>query len=337
METRREFLNAAALTAFSAAVAPLAAGPPARDEISLAAWSLVRSFRGGKWKTLDLPRICREQLGIGAVEFVNTLMENPLMPYLNQLKRAGQQHNVAFVRIMVDGEGDMAAVDRNDRMEAARAHRKWVDVAHYLGCKDIRCNMRGGAADWKTDKDLVKRAAESFNNLLEYAAVANIEVVIENHGGASSNPDILVAVMKAVNNPRFGTLPDFGNINPGDDRVEVVRKLMPYAKGVSVKAAWQPDGTNLIGGLEQIIKAAQDSGFHGYWGIESSYGRERRERPQQPAGGAQAGRPRAQQGARPGAGAPQQAEGSPDELFQNELKGVQLTKAVLERTVFKKS
>ena len=104
--------------------------------------------------------------------------------------------------------------------------------------------MRGGLADWKQDKDLVKRAAESFHNLLEYAQGSGLDIIIENHGGPSSDPDVLVGVMKAVNNPRFGTLPDFGNINEGDDRYEVIRRIMPYAKGVSVKAAWSADGTH---------------------------------------------------------------------------------------------
>ena len=323
MQSRREFMSSAAAAAAATALAggPLAAQTKqARDQISLAEWSLVRSFRAGKWKTLELPKICRQQLGIGAIEFVNTLFENPLMPYLQQLKRRGKDSGVTFVRIMCDAEGDMAAVEKDVRMASARAHRKWVDIAYELGCTDIRCNMRGGAQDYKTDKDLVKRAAESFSNLLEYAMSAKIDVVIENHGGASSDPDILVAVMKAVNNPHFGTLPDYGNMNPGADREDVLRKILPYAKGVSVKASWNPDGTNVFGDLEKLIKLTQESGFHGYWGIESSYARG----------------PRPGPGQRPQAAAPEGPQLSPDEAFQNEVKGVLMTKAVLERVVLKK-
>lgn len=320
MQSRREFMSGAAMAAAAATVAggALAAQTkPVADRISLAQWSLVRSFRAGKWKTLELPKICREQLGISAVELVNALMENPLMRYLQQLKRAGKDNGVTFVRIMCDAEGDMAAVEKDVRMASARAHRKWVDIACELGCTDIRCNMRGGAEDWKTDKDLVKRAAESFGNLLEYATAAKIDVVIENHGGASSDPDVLVALMKAVNNPHFGTLPDYGNLNPGADREEVLRRMLPYAKGVSVKASWSPDGTNATGDLEKLLRITQASGFHGYWGIESNYARE----------------PRPVPGQRRKAEGPQL---SPDQAFQNDVKGVLMTKAVLERVVLKK-
>ncbi len=308
MHTRREFLTTVAAGAALAAA-------PARDEISLAEWSINRSFFvNRRWRNLEVPQICRETFGIGALEFVNQFFENPVMGYLNQLKRNGKESDVRFVRIMVDGEGNMAAADRKERMEAAVAHRKWVDIAHYLGCDDIRCNMRGGLPDWKQDKDLVQRTAESFRDLLDYAKGSGLNIVIENHGGASSDPDVLVGVMKAVNDPRFGTLPDFGNINQGDDRYEVIRRIVPYAKGVSVKAAWSADGTHPLWDLEKLIKICQDSGFPGYWGIESSFGR------------------LPQRGQRP----PAETLTS-DQLWSNEVKGVQLTKAVLERTVFKRA
>ncbi len=302
---RREFLAAAGMAGAAAAAAP------ARDQISLAAWSINRSFfLYHRWKNTDLPAICRKEFGIGALEFVNQFFENPVMNYLNQLKRAGRDNNVAFVRIMVDGEGNMAAPDKAERMAAAVAHRKWVDIAHYLGCRDIRCNMRGGMQDWKKDTGIVQRAAEAFNDLLEYAKGSGLDIIIENHGGASSDPDVLVALMKAVNNPRFGTLPDFGNVNPGDDHATVLRRLLPYAKGVSVKAAWAPDGTHPAWDLEKLIGICREAGFHGYWGIESSYGRQGRDR-----------------------GAEKTM--SADEIWAAEVKGVMLTKAVLEKTVFK--
>jgi L-ribulose-5-phosphate 3-epimerase len=305
MTSRRDFLATAALAGAAAAA------PAAKDQISLAAWSINRSFFvNHRWKNLDLPRICREQLGIGGLEFVNQFFDLPLIGSLNQLNRAAKDYNVALVRIMVDDEGNMAAVDRKERMTAAVAHRKWVDIAHYLNCRDIRCNMRGGPREWKQDPDIAKRAAESFHDLLEYAKPSGLDIIIENHGGASSDPEILTGLMKAVDNPRFGILPDFGNVNPGDDHAAVLRKLLPYARGVSVKAAWAPDGTSSFD-VEKLIRVCQEFGFHGWWGIESNYGRRRV------------------------AGAQQQEKLTPDEQWANELKGIQLTKALLERTVFK--
>jgi sugar phosphate isomerase/epimerase len=183
-----------------------------------------------------------------------------------------------------------------------------VDIAHSLGCDDIRCNLRGGPPDWKQDRDLVARAVESFGNLLEYARGSGLNILIENHGGASSDPDVLVRVVEEVGDPRFGTLPDFGNINDGDDRYEAIRKILPYAKGVSVKAAWSADGSHPRWDVPKLIRICQDDGFHGCWGIESNFALDAAE------------------------------NGSPaaDRLWADEVKGVRLTKDLLDRIIFKK-
>lgn len=291
--TRREFVAAS----LAAGVASGAAAP--RDRISLAAWSLNRSFRAGMWKNLDLPKVIREKLGIDALEYVNQFFENPTLGYLRRLKRACEQNGVTSVLIMVDDEDPMAAPERKDRMDAAIAHRKWVDTAHFLGCHAIRCNMRGGPPEWKQDRDLVGRAAESFNNLLDYAKGSGLKIVIENHGGSSSDPDVLVAVMKAVNNPNFGLMVDLGNWNKGDDHYEAIRKTLPWAKSISVKdiPGWD---------LEKKLRQCLDSGYHGYWGIESGA----RDLP---------------------------AGSSPEATFEAEIQAVLKTKAALERVVLKKA
>jgi hypothetical protein len=308
IQTRRAFL--ATSTAAVASGMLRSAERPTKDDISLAAWSLNQSFFVGKrWKNLDLPKIAREQFNVGGLEFVNQFFENPTLNYQNQLKRNLSDYGVTPVLIMVDSEGNLAAADRQERIQATIAHRKWIDVASYLGCHAIRCNMGGGAQDWKSDADLVARAAESFNDLLEYASDADLNIVVENHGGASSDPDILVNLMKAVGSDHFGTLPDFGNINRGDNREEVVRKLVPYAKGISVKASWVADGSSAGWDLEKLLKICMESGYHGFWGIESGM-------------------------ARSDDSASQSL--TPDQIWDNESKAVRLTKAAIERVVFNK-
>jgi sugar phosphate isomerase/epimerase len=312
-QTRREFLGASVLGAAAASAGrSIAADRPTKDDISLAAWSLNRSFFvGKKWKLMDLPRILRQEFNINGLEMVNQFFENPVQRYLRDLKKNADSNGIVMVLIMVDGEGDMVAKDRKERTQASISHRKWIDIAHFLGCHAIRCNLGGPREGWKEDTDLVQRATESFSHLLEYAKGSNLNVVIENHGGASSDGEILSSIMKAVNNPNFGTLPDFGNTNPGDDRAEVMRKLLPWAKGISVKAAWGPEETHTAWDLEGLIKLCRDSGYHGFWGIESSFGRMARRSP----------------------GSPPEPLPSAEEIWAAEVKGVKLTKSVLERTI----
>ena len=162
-------------------------------------------------------------------------------------------------------------------MQAAVNHRKWVDIAAYLGCFAIRCNCTGTGNTVEADPDALERSAESFNALLEYAKASRIVVAIENHGaGLASNPDWLAALAKKINSPNFGLLPDFGNFAAPEPAVtyQRVRTMMPYAVDVSVKGSWNADGTHPRFSLEEALRIAKEEfRYTGYWGIESSFRR----------------------------------------------------------------
>src|SRR4030095_6707851 len=90
--------------------------------------------------------------------------------------------------------------------EAVQKTFEWIDAAQFLDCHSVRVNARGpGNAD-----ELRPRIVESCSRLADYGAERKINIVIENHGGLSSDPDWLVSVVKAVHKPNFGTLPHFG-------------------------------------------------------------------------------------------------------------------------------
>jgi sugar phosphate isomerase/epimerase len=258
---------------------------PDANTISLATWSLVRSFRAGIWKLTDVARICREDFGLDGIEYVTSFFEVPVESYLRELNQVAADNGIKNVLIMVDNEGDMVAKDRKVRMQAAVNHRKWVDIAAFLGCHAIRCNARGGGDTPEADPQALDRAAESFTALIEYAGESRINVLIENHGGLSSDPNWLPELMKKVNSPHFGILPDYGNYHPTaeTDVYESVRLAMPYAKGVSVKAAWAPDGSHPQYDLERLLQISLGAGYSGFWGIESSLRRPRGSEPTSPS------------------------------------------------------
>ena len=257
--TRRTLIAAPGLLAAARAAQP--------NRVSLAAWSFSQSFFLGKWKLLELPGVLRDRLGIGALEHVNQFFENPTLTYLQKLKRACSAAGVESTILMVDGEGSTAAPEKAERTLSAVAHRKWIDIAHYLGCHSVRCNMYGGPGDWKTDATLVERAAETFHSLLAYASGSGLNIIVENHGGASSDPDVLTALVKKVNHPKFGLLCDLGNWNKGDDRYAAVRKTIGHARGLSVKGTWGPDLDPAFD-AEKLVRTAVASGYSGFWGIE---------------------------------------------------------------------
>jgi sugar phosphate isomerase/epimerase len=270
---RRDFIEKTVAMTASAFVAPSSLNAMKKeketnmikDDISLAQWALVEEVRAGKWKTLDFPRIAKEDFGITGIEFVNTLFEVTTEDYLKKLKKNAEDHGVTMVLIMCDAEGDGSMPTKEGRKQFDINHRKWIDAAQYLGCHAIRTNCRGPENADKTEA--LKWATESYNMLLEYAVTAKINVVIENHGGVSDDPDFMVSLMKAVNNPYFGTYPDWREPKKDFDNFTYLQKTLPYAKGMSYRNQPTEELT------AKMIKLAKDSGYHGWYGIESS-GRE---------------------------------------------------------------
>lgn len=232
-----------------------------KDDISLAQWALVKEIREGRWKTLDFPRIAREDFGLNGIEFVNTLFESPTETYLKQLKGAAANHGVTLVLIMVDEEGDGCAPTREGRREFEMFHRKWVDIAHYLGCHAIRTNCRGPQ---DVDKEeALEWAAESYAMLLEYARPSGTKILIENHGGVSNDADWMVRLLEKVADPLLGTLPDWREPGTGFDNVGYLQKMAPFAGGMSYRNQPTEEGT------AQMIRLSRESGYRGWYGIES--------------------------------------------------------------------
>ncbi|MCK4340731.1 MAG: sugar phosphate isomerase/epimerase [Phycisphaerae bacterium] len=235
-------------------------------EISLAAWSVHRMFYSGKLKQIDLPELCRTEFDLGGLELVNSFFPSPQYTYCKSLLKRAHDHGVKILLIMCDGEGDLAHPDKTERRQAVRNHRKWLDVAQVLGCHSIRCNAGHGKPG---DKDTLNRCAESFAELVEIARPDKINIIIENHGGLSSDPDSLPAVIKKVNDPLLGTLPDFGNFPKNVDRYDAVRKMMPYAKAVSAKCHDFDDAGNEINtDYARMMRIVLEAGYTGWVGIE---------------------------------------------------------------------
>ena len=251
-----------------------AAGKIGEFKISLAEWSLHNALRANEFTNLDFPRIAREKFGFEAVEFVSQFFKNEAHneAYLKDLKRRAADHGVTCVLIMIDLDRgfEMSAPDKTVRLKTVDAHKAWVDAAVALGCHAIRINTGGHYSP--SD---VGGVAEACSMLTEYGVSQNISIICENHGGPSSDPNALIALMKQVNNPRFGTLPDFGNFpktKAGDYTIDIydaIDRMMPYARGVSAKSFdFSADGKETKLDFARIMKIVTDAGYKGHVGVE---------------------------------------------------------------------
>ena len=249
-----------------------AAGKIGDFKISLAEWSLHNALRAKELTNLDFPRVAREKFGFEAVEFVNQFFKGEAHndAYLKDLKQRAADQGVTCVLIMIDGEGDLSATDKAERTKAVEQHKNWVDAAAVLGCHAIRVNTGN-----HYNPTQVNEIAEACSMLTEYGTSKNISIICENHGGPSSDPNSMVALMKQVNNPRFGTLPDFGNFpktKTGEYTIDVydaIARMMPYARGVSAKSFdFSADGAETKLDYPRILKIVTDAGYKGYVGVE---------------------------------------------------------------------
>jgi sugar phosphate isomerase/epimerase len=269
--TRRNFFGTAAIATAALATQSAFAEPPrGRGEplfrISLAEWSLHRALFRHEVTNLDFPEIARREYGIGACEYVNQFFKDKAHDekYLAELNRRAAAAGIKNVLIMIDDEGALGDPNPERRTQAVHNHHKWVDAAKLLGCHSIRVNAHShGSYD-----EQMKLVADGLGRLVEYGAKHELNVIVENHGGLSSNGAWLTGVMRLVNNPRCGTLPDFGNFKDYD-RYKAVAEMMPYAKGVSAKTHdFDRHGNCVETDYHRMMKIVLDSGYHGRVGIE---------------------------------------------------------------------
>lgn len=279
---RREFVKSTGFLLGGAAFGSACGtnGPAAPREplfrISLAQWAINSAFttRGGTLDNLEFARVAREN-GYEGLEYVNQFFFDKArdQAYLAEMKRIADGEGLTNVLIMIDREGALGDPDEGKRTEAVENHYKWVEAAKVLGCHAIRVNAYSGPGTWE---EQLACAADGYGRIVRFGADHDINVIIENHGGLSSDPEWLIALMRQTDHPRAGVLPDFGNFRqaaesrtPDIDGYEAVRALMPYSKGLSAKATTAAGGdASAPIDFERMMRIGLDAGFRGFLGIE---------------------------------------------------------------------
>ncbi len=284
---RKKFLQlsglamaSASLPAFSSAFKSQA-NPDLFFDISLAQWSLHRALFDGDLDHMDFPATAKNEFGITGVEYVNQFFADKAedTDYLDEMNSRCNDLGVDQVLIMIDGEGSLAVTDDAERNKSVENHYKWVEAAEYLGCHSIRVNTFGDG----TPEEQKKAAVDALGKLATFAKDYDVSVIVENHGGYSSNGQWLTDVMEQVGMDNCGTLPDFGNFcikrDSGNawegecveeyDRYKGTKEMMPYAHGVSAKTyAFDEQGLETTINFNKMLSIIKESGFDGYIGIE---------------------------------------------------------------------
>ena len=248
-------------------------------KISLAQWSLNKAIKSGELSPLDFAKKARS-FDIDAIEYVSGLYTNhtdilkkPSMQKLSkELLKRSDDYGIDNVLIMIDSQGSLASSNKKERLKAIDNHKKWIDFSYEIGCETMRVNLSG---ETKLDR-WTENSIKSLTELSDYNK--NINVVVENHGGLSSNGKYLSNVMSKVNIDNCGTLPDFGNFcidgspracNEWYDIYKGVEELMPYAHAVSAKSYdFDDSGNETKIDYSKMIDIVKKAGYKGYIGIE---------------------------------------------------------------------
>lgn len=257
----------------AAAAAPPAGGVAALPSlehpfgISLAEWSLHRTIRAGELDPLDFAPAARARYGVAAVEHVNQFFQERAGDgaYFARMRRRADDAGVRSLLIMCDAAGALGDPDATARMAAVDRHALWLEAAAALGCHSIRVNAESrGAPD-----EQLRLCADGLRSLCERAEPLGLSVLVENHGGASGGGAWLAALVRRVDHPRIGTLPDFGNFPPGYDRYRGVAELMPWAGAVSAKShAFDAGGEETSTDYLRMMRIVLDAGYRGWVGVE---------------------------------------------------------------------
>ena len=240
-------------------------------KISLAEWSLHNALFKKEIDHIDFAGMTKNEYGIDAIEYVNQFFFDRAKDkhYLREMKTRADNEGVRSLLIMCDGEGRLGDPDETKRKQAIENHYKWIDAAQFLECHSIRVN----AASQGDYHEQMKLAADGLGRLTDFASQHEIHVIVENHGGLSSNGQWLSSVIKSVDHPNCGTLPDFGNFRIQEDemydRYQGVKELMPFAKAVSAKGHdFDEKGDEIHTDYLRMMKIVLDAGYRGYVGIE---------------------------------------------------------------------
>lgn len=287
---RRKFLTQIGIGAGSALTLPqaLLTMKKLNFEISLAEFSLASELWTGNLTNMHFPARAAK-LGFKAIEYVSSFFndEHKNQAYLKELKQRTDDLGLVNNLIMVDAD-NLADLDQQKRQAAIDTHKRWVDAANFLKCRAIRVNL-GTFGQMDEPKAMAEAAVDGYGRLVTYGAEAGLDVVVENHFGWTSDGSWLAGIMKQVNHPRAGTLPDFGNFcvvrTPPPsmdlagflqteciqeyDRYQGIAELLPFAKGLSAKSRWfDTQGNEAEIDYWKIFKMVKKAGFQGYVGVE---------------------------------------------------------------------
>jgi sugar phosphate isomerase/epimerase len=158
----------------------------------------------------EFAALVRERFDADAIEICQIQWQDPTDAEVQQLASALRDAGVELLNIPID-VGDLASPDAGRRGADIAATLRWLDIAAALGARFARVNAGAALAGAERDEDALVAALRLLGDA---AAERGVRLLVENHGGQSSDPVYLQQLLKQVGRDRLGLLLDLGNFEP---------------------------------------------------------------------------------------------------------------------------
>jgi sugar phosphate isomerase/epimerase len=233
---------------------------------------------------LELPRAVREHLNLNAIEICQFHIPERSPNYIAALKRALREAEVQLVNMPID-VGNISDANPEYRAEDLAEIEAWMQVAAELGAGMVRVNASAPIA--ATPPAPLAVTIESYARLARTAKTLGLDLLIENHGGITADPEVIVALVEAVGADQLKVLVDIGNFEPllSMQMAEMqglpipdadvtplyasVARIAPYAHLVHAKThGFDSAGNPLRLDVLRALRVIQDAGYTGPFSLE---------------------------------------------------------------------
>jgi len=172
----------------------------------------VKSFDFPQQHTLEeFAALARERLHVSAIELCQIQFDAHDPARIEALRAGLDAAGMRLLTLPIDN-GDFGTHDPRWRAEDEARTMAWFRIASTLGARFVRVNA---GAPGSTLSDEVRPAlVETLRRLGDAAGALGLSLLVENHGGTSSDPAFLLALRDEVGTDRLGLLLDLGNFDP---------------------------------------------------------------------------------------------------------------------------
>lgn len=223
---------------------------------------LVAKPKSGQFSMLDLPRVMRDELDMRVIDLNTSSLASMDKAYLDQCREAAEKAGCKFTNLKMNQRNvDMNSPDEATRRNAIDIYKASIDVASRLGCRWARPLPLPELPDMKIH-------VTSYQELADYGAERNVDMLVENYGWMQGDSDSVVKLVKAIGRS-VAPCPDTGNWNDNDIRYEGLAKTFPTAVTCDYKAkAFGPNGEHTQYDLQRCFDIGWRAGFRGPWCLE---------------------------------------------------------------------